>query len=217
MLLRIPALIFDRGNKAPKVNYICMTSYDDTLKNASVAFLPSPPVNTLGKILSRNGLRQLRIAETEKYAHVTFFFNGGVEQMEIGEDRVMIPSPSVETYDLMPEMNSSAVTKAVIDRIESGIYDVIVLNYANPDMIGHTGNVQATVLALNAVDACLGQVEKAVRDMGGTLFITADHGNVEKMISDEGKPMTSHTTGLVPFIFVDDKLAGVRNYSSNYG
>jgi len=155
-------------------------------------------------------MRQLRIAETEKYAHVTFFFNGGVEKMEIGEDRVMIPSPNVATYDLQPEMNCSAVTKAVVDRIRSGIYDVIVLNFANPDMVGHTGNMEATVEALRAVDACVGEIEETVRLAHGTMLVTADHGNIEKMIDENGKPYTAHTTNLVPFILVDDGLKQVK-------
>ncbi len=200
---------FSRGENYPRVHYASMTSYDDTLK-IPVAFPPLPPNNTLGKILSRNNLRQLRIAETEKYAHVTFFFNGGVERMDVGEDRVMIPSPNVATYDMAPEMNCSAVTKAVIDRIGSGIYDVIVLNYANPDMVGHTGNLGATITALNAVDFCLGQVEQAVKEVHGTLIVTADHGNVEKMMAEDGKPFTSHTTNLVPFILADDSLRNLE-------
>ncbi|MDO4581840.1 MAG: 2,3-bisphosphoglycerate-independent phosphoglycerate mutase [Bacillota bacterium] len=196
---------FDRGPAPPEVNFAAMTSYDDTLTNVEVAYPPHPPYNTLGRVLSRNGMRQLRIAETEKYAHVTFFFNGGVEKMESAEDRVMIPSPNVKTYDTRPEMSAGAVTNALIDRVASGIYDVIVINYANPDMIGHTGNIAATVQALEYIDACLGRVEAAMHEEGGTLLITADHGNVERMM-ENGAPMTSHTTNRVPFIVVDDDL-----------
>ena len=196
---------FDRGPEPPRVHYVCMTEYESNLK-APIAFPPMQTANTLGKVLSRNGLRQLRIAETEKYAHVTFFFNGGVEKMDIGEDRVMIPSPNVATYDMQPEMNCQAVTRAVVDRIRSGIYDVIVLNFANPDMVGHTGNLEATITALEAVDACIGQIEATMRLAHGTLLITADHGNVEQMLDADGSPHTAHTTNLVPFILVDDNL-----------
>ena len=197
---------FDRGAAPPQPYFVTLTSYDDTLFNVEVAYPPHPPANTLGKVLSRNNLRQLRIAETEKYAHVTFFFNGGVEKMEVREERVMIPSPNVKTYDLLPEMNANSVTRTVIDRIESKIYDVIILNYANPDMVGHTGNIEATVKSLEFIDACLGQVQAAVEEAGGTLIVTADHGNVERMIDKDGLPMTSHTTNRVPFIIVDEGL-----------
>ncbi len=203
-------IFFDRGPTPPKVFYVCMAKYDDALKNVRVAFPPSPPVNTLGKVLSRNGLRQLRIAETEKYAHVTFFFNGGVERMDNGEDRVMIPSPNVSRYDMQPEMSCPAVTRAVLDRITSGIYDVIILNFANPDMLGHTGNLHATIQSVHAVDESLGQIASAIHQAGGTLIVTADHGNVECMMDAEGHPITSHTTNLVPFILVDDELAHVK-------
>ncbi|MCL2678003.1 MAG: 2,3-bisphosphoglycerate-independent phosphoglycerate mutase [Clostridiales bacterium] len=198
---------FERARVLPGLHFTGMTSYDDSLK-ARVAFPPAPPANTLGKVLSQNGKRQLRIAETEKYAHVTFFFNGGVERMEAGEDRVMIPSPNVTTYDLKPEMSASLLTRTVIDRIESGIYDVIILNFANPDMLGHTGNLEATAQALEAVDACLGQIEEALRQAGGQLLITADHGNVERMRDENGKPVTKHTTGRVPFILLNDAYKG---------
>jgi 2,3-bisphosphoglycerate-independent phosphoglycerate mutase len=161
-------------------------------------------------VLSRNGLRQLRIAETEKYAHVTFFFNGGVEKMEVREERVMIPSPNVKTYDLQPDMNATAVTKTVIDRIKSKMYDVIILNYANPDMVGHTGNLGATVKSLEFIDARLGEVHAALAETGGTLIITADHGNVERMLDEGGLPMTSHTTNRVPFIIVDESLRHIQ-------
>jgi len=201
---------FDRGANPPKTYFVTLTSYDDTLQNVAVAYPPHPPVNTLGRVLSRNGLRQLRIAETEKYAHVTFFFNGGVEKMEVKEERVMIPSPNVKTYDLQPEMNASAVTRTVVDRIVSKIYDVIILNYANPDMVGHTGNIAATVEALEYIDTCMGQVQAAMEEVGGTLIITADHGNVERMIDKDGQPMTSHTINPVPFIVVDDNLCHLQ-------
>jgi 2,3-bisphosphoglycerate-independent phosphoglycerate mutase len=201
-----PFGFFDRGEGHPHTNFVCMTNYDDTLNNVMIVYPPSPPINTLGRVLSRNGLRQLRIAETEKYAHITFFFNGGVEKMENGEDRVMIPSPNVKTYDMEPRMNAAAVTRAVIDRVKSEIYDVIVINFANPDMIGHTGNIPATIESLEYVDECMRQIIDAVREKGGTAIITADHGNVERMIDDNGEPMTSHTTNKVPFILVDDNF-----------
>ncbi len=197
---------FDRGPRPPQLFYVCFTNYDDTLENVEVAYPPRPPRNTVSRVISKNGLRQLRIAETEKYAHVTFFFNGGVEKIDTGEDRVMIPSPNVKTYDTKPEMSAGAVTKAVIDRIRSGIYDVIVINYANPDMVGHTGNLEATVKALEYIDDCIAQVVDVVKDVGGTIFITADHGNVERMADEHNGPMTSHTTNSVPFILVDDDL-----------
>ncbi|MCR4962744.1 MAG: 2,3-bisphosphoglycerate-independent phosphoglycerate mutase [Firmicutes bacterium] len=196
---------FDRGAGFPHVHYVCLTNYDDALVNADIAYPPHPPQNTFGRTLAKNGLRQLRIAETEKYAHVTFFFNGGVEKMEAGEDRVMIPSPNVKTYDLQPRMSAAAVTNALVDRIRSGIYDVIIVNFANPDMLGHTGDIKATVQALEYVDQCLGRLEEEIREAGGTLLITADHGNVEKMV-ENGLPMTSHTTNPVPFIVVDDNM-----------
>ncbi len=197
---------FDRGPQPPRLFYVCFTNYDDTLENVEVAYSPRPPRNTVSRVISKNGLRQLRIAETEKYAHVTFFFNGGIEKIDVGEDRVMIPSPNVKTYDKKPEMSAGAVTKAVIDRIRSSIYDVIVINYANPDMVGHTGNLEATVKALEYIDNCIAQVMDVVKDVGGTLIITADHGNVERMTDEHCQPMTSHTTNNVPFILVDDGL-----------
>ena len=196
---------FDRGQLPTGLHYVCMTSYDETIK-ASVAFLPISPESTLGNILAMNNMRQLRIAETEKYAHVTFFFNGGQEGFEHGEDRILIPSPLVKTYDQKPEMSAYQITDAVLERIENGNYDVIILNYANPDMLGHTGNIPATVKALEVVDECIGRVERALRRVGGAMIITADHGNVEKMLDEFGNKMTSHTTGKVPFILVHEGL-----------
>lgn len=195
---------FERKKYFPALPYVCMTLYDDTL-DAAVAFAPRFPANPLGTVLSINGLRQLRIAETEKYAHVTFFFNGGVEKTEEGEERVLIPSPKVQTYDMQPEMSALLVTDAVCERIREEKYDVIILNYANPDMLGHTGNMEATVQALETVDACLGRVEKELKAQNGILVITADHGNVECMRDTEGNPVTSHTCGNVPFILVDEE------------
>ncbi len=194
---------FERANGFFPVYYVCMTQYDKTIKNAVVAFKPESLTNTFGEYISRKGLKQLRIAETEKYAHVTFFFNGGVETVYEGEDRVLIPSPKVATYDLKPEMSAYEVTDEVVKRIESGKYDVIILNYANPDMVGHTGVFEAARSAIEAIDKCLARVVPAVLGQGGVAIITADHGNSEQMIDYEtGGPFTAHTTNPAPFIVV---------------
>jgi len=185
----------------PKIAYVCLTSYDITI-DAPVAFPNDDLTNTLGEVLAAAGMRQLRIAETEKYAHVTFFFNGGVEEPNSGEDRLLIPSPKVATYDLQPEMSAYQVRDAVVEKIRSGVYDVIVLNFANPDMVGHTGIMVAAVAAVEAVDRCIGDVAAAVAEKGGALLITADHGNVERMLDTDGTPYTAHTNGLVPFVAV---------------
>lgn len=182
--------------------YICMTQYDATMPNVEVAYKPEDLTNTFGEYISKQGLTQLRIAETEKYAHVTFFFNGGVEAPYPGEDRVLIPSPKVATYDLQPEMSAYLVTDEVVERIRSGKYDVIILNYANCDMVGHTGVFEAAVKAVETVDACLGRMLAAIEEMGGRAFVTADHGNADRMTDEEGKPFTAHTTNPVPFIAV---------------
>ena len=182
--------------------YICMTQYDATMPNVEVAYKPEDLTNTFGEYISKQGLTQLRIAETEKYAHVTFFFNGGVEAPYPGEDRVLIPSPKVATYDMQPEMSAYLVTDEVVKRIKSGKYDVIILNYANCDMVGHTGVFEAAVKAVETVDACLGRMLAAIEEMGGRAFVTADHGNADRMTDEEGKPFTAHTTNPVPFIAV---------------
>jgi len=184
------------------LTFICTTEYDASLPNVTVAFPHESLVNIFGAYLSQLGMTQLRIAETEKYAHVTFFFNGGQEAVFPGEDRVLIPSPKVATYDLQPEMSANLITEEVIRRIESGKYDVIILNFANCDMVGHTGVFEAAVKAVETVDACVGQVVKATADMGGVALITADHGNAEIMLDPEGKPFTAHTTNPVPFCIV---------------
>ena len=185
--------------------YICMTQYDKAFASrAQVAFKPETLSNTLGEYLAKNGKTQLRIAETEKYAHVTFFFNGGVESPNEGEDRVLIPSPKVATYDLKPEMSAYEVSKAAVERIDSGVYDAMILNFANPDMVGHTGIMEAAVAAVHAVDECVQPVVDAILRTGGRCIITADHGNCEQMIDPiDGGPFTAHTTGPVPFILVD--------------
>jgi 2,3-bisphosphoglycerate-independent phosphoglycerate mutase len=180
--------------------YVCFTQYDASMPNVHVAFTPQSLKNTLGEYLSVLGKKQLRIAETEKYAHVTFFFNGGVETQYDGEDRVLIPSPKVATYDMKPEMSAIEVTDEAVKRVESGQYDVIILNYANCDMVGHTGDFGAAVSAIEAVDGCLGRLLDAIEKAGGAALITADHGNADKMKEQSGDPFTAHTTFPVPFI-----------------
>ena len=190
---------FARRNGFFPLTYVCMTQYDATMPNVQVAFHPQSLKNTLGEYLSSHQMTQLRIAETEKYAHVTFFFNGGVETVYPGEDRVLIHSPKVATYDLKPEMSAYEVTDAMVERVKSGKYDVIILNYANCDMVGHTGVFEAAKAAVEAVDACVGRVTDAVAEMGGVTIITADHGNADKMFDEDGSPFTAHTTNPVPF------------------
>mgnify|MGYP002311549339 CR=1 FL=1 len=184
------------------VTFVCTTEYDATMPNVEVAYPRQAVRNGLGEYLSNLGLTQLRIAETEKYAHVTFFFNGGVEQPCEGEDRKVIPSPKVATYDLKPEMSAPEVAAECVKRIESGKYDVVILNFANCDMVGHTGVFDAAVKAVEAVDTCVDQVVTAVLNAGGCAFITADHGNAEKMMNPDGTPFTAHTTNVVPFVAV---------------
>ena len=189
--------------------FVCMTPYDETLPNVEIAFKKEHLKNTFGEYISDNGLTQLRIAETEKYAHVTFFFNGGQEKQYPGEDRILVPSPKVATYDLQPEMSAIEVTDKVVEAIESKKYDTIILNYANPDMVGHTGVLEAAIKAIETIDECVGRVVKAVEDVNGVLLITADHGNSEQMIDyATGEPHTAHTTNPVPLILVgkDAKL-----------
>ena len=180
--------------------YVCNTEYDASMPNVLVAWPRVAVKNGLGEYLSSMGMTQLRIAETEKYAHVTFFFNGGVEKQYPGEDRVLVPSPKVATYDLQPEMSAFEVCDKCVERIESGAYDVIILNFANCDMVGHTGVLEAAVKAVETVDTCVGKVVEATLKMGGIAMITADHGNAEDMKQEDGSPMTAHTTNPVPFI-----------------
>ena len=193
---------FERRGGRKQVNYVCMAEYDATMPNCEVAYPPVELKNVLGQYLSENGKTQLRIAETEKYAHVTFFFNGGVEAPYEGEDRCVIPSPKVATYDLKPEMSAPEVAAECKKRIESGKYDVIILNFANCDMVGHTGVFEAAVKAVEAVDAAVKEVVTAVLDAGGCAFLTADHGNAEKMKNPDGTPFTAHTTNVVPFVAI---------------
>jgi len=193
---------FERRGGRKQVHYVCMAEYDATMPNCEVAYPPVELKNVLGQYLSENGKTQLRIAETEKYAHVTFFFNGGVEAPYAGEDRCVIPSPKVATYDLQPEMSAPEVAAECKQRIESGKYDVIILNFANCDMVGHTGVFEAAVKAVEAVDAAVKEVVTAVLDAGGCAFLTADHGNAEKMKNPDGTPFTAHTTNVVPFVAI---------------
>ena len=184
------------------VDFVCTTEYDATMPNVTVAYPRQKLENIFGEYISKLGLTKLRIAETEKYAHVTFFFNGGVETVFPGEDRVLIASPKVATYDLQPEMSAYQVTEEAVKRIESGAYDVIILNFANCDMVGHTGVYEAACRAVTAVDECVGRVVEATSRMGGVSLITADHGNAERMADEDGEPFTAHTTNLVPFYIV---------------
>ena len=193
---------FERKNGFFPLRYVCMTQYDATMPNVEVAFKPQTLNNTMGEYISSLGMEQLRIAETEKYAHVTFFFNGGVEKQYPGEDRILVKSPAVATYDLQPEMSAYEVTDKLVPAIKSGKYDMIILNFANCDMVGHTGVFEAAVKAVEAVDTCVGKVIDAVKEMGGVALITADHGNADKMIDDDGEPFTAHTTNPVPFCVV---------------
>ncbi len=199
---------FPRAKGCFPLHFVCMTQYDASMPHVQVAFLPQSLRNTFGELMAHLGKKQLRIAETEKYAHVTFFFNGGVETVYEGEDRVLIPSPKVPTYDLQPEMSAYPVTDAVVERILSGQYDTIILNYANCDMVGHTGIFEAAVKAVETVDICVGRLTEAVAKMGGVCLITADHGNADRMLDTDGSPFTAHTTNPVPLILdgLDCKL-----------
>ncbi len=191
--------------------YVCFTRYDASFTNVRIAFKPQVLTNTLGEYLAKQGLKQLRIAETEKYAHVTFFFNGGVEKPNDNEDRELIPSPKVATYDMQPEMSAYIVTEKVLEKLDSNLYDVVILNFANCDMVGHTGVFDAAVSAVKTVDECVGKVVDKILSLGGSVIITADHGNADKMLDTDGSPFTAHTTNKVPFIvcgeaFKDKKL-----------
>ena len=191
---------FERKNGRFAVNYVCFTQYDATMPNVDVAFKPQSLTNVMGEYLAKCGKTQLRIAETEKYAHVTFFFNGGVEAPFEGEDRALIASPRVATYDLQPEMSAFEAADECVKRIASGKYDVIILNFANCDMVGHTGIFEAAVKAVEAVDTCAGKVIDAVLAAGGQVLLTADHGNADQMCEPDGAPFTAHTTNPVPFL-----------------
>lgn len=203
---------FDHFERArTPLYYLCMTQYDATIENVHVVFPPDSYDNTLGEYMAKLGRTQLRIAETEKYAHVTFFFNGGIEEPYAGEDRILVPSPKVATYDLKPDMSAHEVTQALLARLEEKSYDLIVLNFANPDMVGHTGFYDAAVSAVTAVDECLGQVIEKLLAMGGKAIVTADHGNAEEMFDPSTNgPMTAHTTNPVPCIVVGEGAVTLR-------
>lgn len=184
------------------IYYVCMTQYDATMPNVEVAFKPDRIECPIGAVVSRHGMKQLRIAEYTKYAHVTFFLNGGEERVYEGEDRILIDSPNVPTYDLKPEMSAYEVADTVTEKIRSGEYDFVVINFANCDMVGHSGVLEAAIKAVEAVDACVGKVYDTVMDMDGVMILTADHGNAEKMFDTDGSPFTAHTTNPVPFTVI---------------
>lgn len=195
---------FKRKKTLQEIKFVCFTEYDRTIRNKQIAFKPQKLINTLGEYLSSLGLKQLRTAETEKYAHVTFFFNGGVEEPNEGEDRWLVPSPKVATYDLKPEMSAIEVTDGLIKAISSQTYDLIIVNYANPDMVGHTGVLEAAIKAVETVDACIGRVLDELLKVNGQMFMCADHGNSDQLIDYEtGQPFTAHTTNPVPFVLVN--------------
>lgn len=186
------------------LTYVCFKDYDETIPNKHVAFKKEVLVNTFGQWLAANNLKQARIAETEKYAHVTFFFNGGIEEPNPGEDRILVHSPKVATYDLQPEMSAYEVCDRLCEAIRADKYDVIIINFANPDMVGHTGVEEAAIKAIEAVDVCMGRAIEALKEVGGQMFLTADHGNAEYMVDEQtGEPWTAHTTNPVPFILVN--------------
>ena len=199
---------FDREKKIENLKYVCMTRYDATMPNVLVAFPPHKLTNTFGDYISSLGLKQLRIAETEKYAHVTFFFNGGVEEPCEGEDRILVPSPSVATYDLQPEMSAYTVTEKVLEQIKADKYDCIILNFANADMVGHTGVLGAAVSAIEALDKCVPQIVDAVIAQGGQILLTADHGNADCMIDSEGNTVTAHSLNQVPLVWISSDSEG---------
>ena len=193
---------FERKVKPTGLNYVCMAEYDATMPNVTVAFPPEDVDPTLGKTIADYGLRQLRIAETEKYAHVTFFFNGGVEEPNVNEDRILIPSPKVPTYDMQPEMSAPEVASTVISKIKEDMYDLYILNFANPDMVGHTGVFEAAVSAIETLDGLVGNIAAEILAHDGQILLTADHGNADYMIDDEGKPVTKHSTSKVPLCHI---------------
>ncbi|MBQ9016246.1 MAG: 2,3-bisphosphoglycerate-independent phosphoglycerate mutase [Firmicutes bacterium] len=201
---------FERKKVVGDLCYICMTQYDAAMPNVTLAYPPETPANTLGVYLSSLGLKQLRIAETEKYAHVTFFFNGGVEEPNEGEDRILVPSPKVATYDLQPEMSAPEVTEKVLEAIASDKYDVIILNFANADMVGHTGVMEAAVKAIETLDACVPQIAGAILAKDGQILLTADHGNADEMLDAEGNVMTAHSLADVPLVHIARQPRGLE-------
>lgn len=195
---------FERKTGFIPLTFVCFKDYDESIPNKKVAFKKEHIKNTFGEFLANHGKKQLRLAETEKYAHVTFFFNGGVEEPNKGEDRILVKSPKVATYDLQPEMSAPQVCEKLVDAIKSDKYDVIVINFANPDMVGHTGVQEAAIKAVETVDECVGKAVEALKEVDGQMFICADHGNAEQLIDYEtGAPWTAHTTNPVPFILVN--------------
>ena len=202
---------FERTKKIDNLCYVCMTQYDATMPNVQIAYPPEHYSNTLGEYISSLGMKQLRIAETEKYAHVTFFFNGGVEEPNKDEDRILVPSPKVATYDMQPEMSAFEVTDKVLEAIGSDNYDVIILNFANADMVGHTGVMDAAVKAIEAIDECIGKITGAILEKGGQIFLTADHGNADTMIGPHDEVITSHSLNPVPFVHIAENSPGVRD------
>lgn len=203
---------FEREVKPNNLTFVTMTQYDETIKNVLVAYKPQKINNTIGEYISKLGYTQLRIAETEKYAHVTFFFNGGEEKEYLNEDRILVPSPKVATYDLKPEMSAYEVTDKVVEAIDSKKYDLIIMNYANGDMVGHTGNLEKTIDAIEVLDECVGRVISKIEEVKGEAIITADHGNSEYMLDlKTGEPITSHSTFDVPIIIVSDRIKSIKN------
>lgn len=201
---------FERKTGFLQPNYVCFTVYDATFEGVEIAFPKTSMKNTLGEYLAKLGKKQLRIAETEKYAHVTFFFNGGVEQPNENEVRDLIPSPKVATYDLKPEMSAYEVTDKVLSELDGGEFDVVILNYANCDMVGHTGAIPAAVKAVGTVDECVKKVIDKILEMGGAALLTADHGNADNLIDEDGSPFTAHTTNPVPFVLVSEKYKDAK-------
>lgn len=202
---------FDRKKKISDLCYICMTQYDAEMPNVALAFPPETMENTLGEYIADLGLTQLRIAETEKYAHVTFFFNGGVEAPNRNEDRILIPSPKVPTYDLQPEMSAYEVTEKVLEAVASDRYDLIILNFANADMVGHTGIMEAAVKAVEALDKCVPRIVDAVLAKGGQILLTADHGNADFMTDSDGNTVTAHSLNDVPLVHIAEKPAVLKD------
>ena len=202
---------FERAARPANLCYVCMTQYDASMPAVTIAFPPQSLANTLGEYIADKGLKQLRIAETEKYAHVTFFFNGGVEAPNRNEDRILIPSPKVATYDMQPEMSAYEVTDKVIEQIKADTYDLIILNFANCDMVGHTGVMEAAVKAVEAVDKCVGRIKDAVLENGGQILLTADHGNADQMTDEAGNIVTAHSLNDVPLVHIAKKPCSLKD------
>ena len=202
---------FHRLISPENLSYVCFTEYDKTMPNVEVAFPPEALKNTLGEYVSSLGLRQLRIAETEKYAHVTFFFNGGVEAPNKNEDHILVHSPNVATYDLQPEMSAPELTAKVVEAIDSDKYDLIILNFANADMVGHSGNIPATIKAIETLDSCVSKVSNAILEKDGSLILTADHGNADYMLNSGGGKVTAHSTNPVPVVLISNKDYKLKN------